>query len=72
MCHYESKRDSILIQDLHLVNLDDFKYGGTNLTTFRLIDPDNIDVQNVVKTWMMGKHRFVARAFDEGPSIKVR
>ena len=35
----------LLLQDLHLVDLEDFKYAGTNLTAFRLVDPDNADVR---------------------------
>jgi len=34
--------------DAHTVNLDDFKYGGTNFTAFRLIDVDKPEVQNVI------------------------
>ena len=62
----------MLFKDLHLVNLDDFKYGGTNITTFRLVDPNNAMVQDVVKTWMLGEHRFPTRSFDEGANINVR
>ena len=35
----------LCLQDLHLVDLEDFKYAGTNLTAFRLVDPDNADVR---------------------------
>jgi len=34
--------------DAHTVNLDDFKYGGTNFTAFRMIDVDKPEVQNVI------------------------
>ena len=30
--------------DLHLVDLEDFKYGGTNITAFRLVDPAQPEV----------------------------
>ena len=30
--------------DLHLVDLDDFKWGGTNITAFRLVDPAHPEV----------------------------
>ena len=36
-------------QDLHLVNMEDFRYGGTNITAFRLVDPNNPLVQEVVR-----------------------
>ena len=34
--------------DAHTVNLEDYKYGGTNFTAFRLIDVDKPEVQNVI------------------------
>ncbi|GLG96199.1 Ionotropic receptor 25a, partial [Gryllus bimaculatus] len=37
--------------DLHAVDLDEFKYGGTNITAFRLVDPDDPEVQRVLKDW---------------------
>jgi ionotropic glutamate receptor len=33
--------------DLHLVELEDFKYSGTNITAFRLVNPDLDEVQKV-------------------------
>lgn len=35
--------------DLHTLNLDEFKYGGTNITAFRLINSK--EVEDIVKTW---------------------
>lgn len=35
--------------DLHTVNLDEFKYGGTNITGFRLINEKV--VEDVVRQW---------------------
>eukprot|EP00095_Tigriopus_kingsejongensis_P005732 maker-scaffold28_size608977-snap-gene-0.9 protein:Tk05732 transcript:maker-scaffold28_size608977-snap-gene-0.9-mRNA-1 annotation:"glutamate receptor kainate 2-like isoform x4" len=35
--------------DLHLVELEDFKYGGTNITSYRLVDPYRDDVQTMVQ-----------------------
>merc|ERR1719186_1754222 len=34
--------------DAHTVNLDDFKYGGTNFTAYRMINVDKPEVQNVI------------------------
>lgn len=45
---------SALMQDLHAVDLEDFKHGGTNITAFRLVDPQNSDVENVLKEWNTG------------------
>lgn len=60
-----------LFQDLHLVDMEDFKYGGTNITAFRLVDPHNLEVQNVVKSWMLGEKRFPTKKFPISPLIKV-
>ena len=34
--------------DLHLVDMEEFKYGGTNITALRLVDPyrDNVQVNS--------------------------
>jgi ionotropic kainate glutamate receptor 2 len=34
--------------DAHTINLDDFKYGGTNITSYRMINVDKPEVQNVI------------------------
>ena len=31
--------------DLHLVDMEEFKYGGTNITSLRLVDPYRNNVQ---------------------------
>ena len=33
--------------DLHLVDLEDFKYSGTNITAFRLVNPERDEVLKV-------------------------
>jgi len=40
--------------DAHTVNLEDYKYGGTNFTAFRLIDVDKPEVQNVIYSIVEG------------------
>ncbi|CAH1800045.1 unnamed protein product [Owenia fusiformis] len=37
--------------DLDLVDLNDFRYGGTNITAFRLVDPSRPQVQAVLPAW---------------------
>lgn len=37
--------------DLHSVNLEPFMYGGTNITAFRLVNPDNPLVRQTAKNW---------------------
>lgn len=41
----------LLWQDLHSVDLEEFKYGGTNITALRLVDPDKPELQRVVRDW---------------------
>ena len=57
--------------DLHLVELEDFKYGGTNITAFRLVDPAHPEVMSVVRTWREGEMRFPSRKFPSTQLIKV-
>ena len=47
--------------DLHLVDLEDFKYGGTNITAFRLVDPAQPEVVSVVESWRDGDERFPSK-----------
>ena len=37
-----------VIKDLHMVEMEDFKYGGTNITAFRLVNPSSELVQGVI------------------------
>lgn len=39
--------------DLHSVDLEEFKYGGTNITAFRLVDPFSSTVQSTIRNWTM-------------------
>lgn len=39
--------------DLHSVELEEFKYGGTNITAFRLVDPYNSVVQSTIRNWTL-------------------
>ena len=39
------------MQDLHTIDLEDFKYGGTNITSLRLVDPSNAALQDLIHTW---------------------
>merc|ERR1719481_658132 len=40
--------------DAHTVNMDNFKYGGTNITAFRMVDVDKPEVQNVIYSIVQG------------------
>ncbi len=53
-----------------MVNLDEFKYGGTNVTAFRLLDPDRNEVRQVVQDWVVGEMRY-GKKIDTGYGVKV-
>lgn len=43
--------------DLHMVDLDEFRYGGTNITAFRLVNPDKESVQATIQEWETNEAR---------------
>ena len=54
-----------------MVNLEDFKYGGTNLTAFRLLDPERPEVKQVVEDWIYGEMRYGRKLDTSTMSVKV-
>ena len=48
--------------DLHTVNLEPFQYGGTNITAFRLVDPENNLVRQTVKNWTVSDSKIGKKA----------
>ncbi len=54
-----------------MVNLDEFKYGGTNLTAFRLLDPERDEVKQVVQDWIFGELRYGRKLEPHEQTIKV-
>ncbi|XP_076034612.1 glutamate receptor ionotropic, kainate 2-like isoform X3 [Oratosquilla oratoria] len=44
--------------DLHTVDLEDFRHGGTNITALRVVDPENAMVQRVIQDWVFGQTRY--------------
>ena len=55
-----------------MVELEEFKYGGTNISAYRLVDPELEDVQNVVQDWVLGELRYGRKIPFQGKTIKVR
>jgi glutamate receptor, ionotropic, invertebrate len=45
------------LQDLHTIDMEDFKYVRTNITSLRMVDPNSQEVQNVVQDWIFGEMR---------------
>ena len=54
-----------------MVELEEFKYGGTNISAYRLVDPELEDVQNVVQDWVLGEMRYGRKIPFQGKTIKV-
>lgn len=44
-------------QDLQTIDLDEFKYSGTNITAFRIVDPENSIVRKTVSEWSQSELR---------------
>ena len=54
-----------------MVNMDEFKYGGTNVTAFRLLDPERDEVRQVVQDWIYGEMRFNRISESSSAGFKV-
>ncbi|XP_069950782.1 glutamate receptor ionotropic, kainate 2-like isoform X2 [Cherax quadricarinatus] len=55
--------------DLHLVNLEDFKYGGSNVTALRLIDPEREEVRHLMEDWQAGRIMYTSKIQDDDDLI---
>ena len=54
-----------------MVELEDFKYGGTNISALRVVDPENELVLSVVQDWVKGEMRFNRKIPFAGKTIRV-
>ena len=54
-----------------MVELEDFKYGGTNISSLRIVDPENPAVLDVVQEWVKGEMRFNRKIPFAGKTIRV-
>ncbi|XP_066961996.1 glutamate receptor ionotropic, kainate 2-like isoform X1 [Macrobrachium rosenbergii] len=52
--------------DLHLIDLEDFKYSGTNITALRIIDLSRDEVRNLTEDWHAGQTRYSNRLYGRG------
>ncbi|XP_046399076.1 glutamate receptor ionotropic, kainate 2-like isoform X1 [Ischnura elegans] len=43
--------------DLHTVDMEEFRFGRTNITGFRMVDPQSKSIQNAVNDWQFGEMR---------------
>lgn len=51
--------------DMHLVDIEDFRYGGTNITALRLIDPNKPEVKKMVESWFIDEARHYGRIISD-------
>ena len=49
---------------MHLVNLEDFRYGGTNITSLRLVDPTKPEVIKFVEDWKYREVMYYGKTID--------
>ena len=54
-----------------MVELEDFKYGGTNISALRMVDPNDDSVREVVQDWVKGEMRFNRKLPFAGKTIRV-
>lgn len=47
-----------LLQDFNMVDLEDFRYSGSNITGVQLVDPRKPAMKQVAEEWMIGELRF--------------
>lgn len=52
--------------DLHTVDMEEFKYGGTNITALRLVNPDNSMVQDTIRNWTIEEAK-LGKKIEFGP-----
>lgn len=39
----------------------EFRYGGTNITAFRLVDPEQENIQQTIRNWEIGEQKLGKR-----------
>ncbi|KAK2148222.1 hypothetical protein LSH36_509g01058 [Paralvinella palmiformis] len=71
-CDY-TKVNNILHQDADLIDLEDFKYNGVNITSFRIIDPTRPEVVEIIRDWQFQKRRlgYSPLETDRGPGFRT-
>lgn len=69
---FDINLDSSLKQDLHTVDLEDYKYSGTNITGLRLVDINKIKGANLTKGYSTVSRNYnPAYTNTDGVSISV-
>ncbi|XP_065566794.1 glutamate receptor ionotropic, kainate 2-like [Artemia franciscana] len=58
--------------DLHTINLEDYQYGGTNITALRLVDPTKPESASLVSDWVQSEQRYGRRINNSDMTITTR
>lgn len=45
----------LVIQDIHLLDLEDFQYSGVNITAYQLVNPESPLVIDVLSDWQFDR-----------------
>jgi hypothetical protein len=63
----------LLIQnkDLHTIDLEDFKFGKTKITSFRLVDSSSPELQSLLADWALLANRLGGRKTRPPENISV-
>ncbi len=54
-----------------MVDLEEFKYGGTNITSFRLVDPNRRIVRHVMNDWLTMEERLGMSPLENDRGFRV-
>lgn len=58
--------------DAHTIDFSELKYSRSNITTFRLYNPDSVDAETAIHDWRQGEYRSKERYTVAVDKIKVR
>ncbi len=58
-------------KDLHTVDLEDFKFGKTKITSFRLVDSSSPELQSLLGDWSLLSNRLGGRRTKPPENISV-
>ena len=58
-------------KDLHTVDLEDYKYGGCNITGLRMVDPTKAETANIIGDWVYGERRYGSTLNLDAKTLKV-
>lgn len=60
-----------VLQDIHLADLDDLRYGGTNITGFRMMSPQSAAVEEVWSNLLYEESRGTSKILQDFRTLPV-